>query len=337
MHPIRVGLIGTGYAAKARAEGIQADARAQLVAVAGRTLENAQEFSLAYGAEATGAWPELMSRADLDLVVIASINADHAAMTRAALQAGKHVVVEYPLALDLGEAESLMHLAQTQNKLLHVEHIELLSGIHQAVVAALPEIGTAFYARYTSFNAQRPAPHKWTYALAQFGFPLVGALSRIHRLTDLFGPVAAVSCRATYWPEAGVQARELSQGSQAETEFFTACLCTAQLRFCSGLISEVAYGKGETIWQSLRTLDVHGERGGLFVDSTQGQLVLPHQTRPLEIGSRRGLFAKDTAMVLDHLTTGTPLYVALADSIYALKVADAARQSAATGKVIELA
>jgi biliverdin reductase len=342
MHPIRVGLIGTGYAAKARAEGIQADARAQLVAVAGRRLENAQEFSLTYGAEATGAWPELISRADLDLVVIASINADHAAMTRAALQAGKHVVVEYPLALNLGEAEDLMQLAQTQNKLLHVEHIELLSGIHQAVVAALPEIGTAFYARYTSFNGQRPAPRKWTYALAQFGFPLVGALSRIHRLTDLFGPVATVSCRATYWPEAVPRAgalsqTALSQGSQTETEFFTACLCTAQLQFCSGLISEVAYGKGETIWQNLRTLDVHGERGGLFVDSTQGQLILPHQTRPLEIGSRRGLFAKDTAMVLDHLTTGAPLYVAPADSIYALKVADAARQSAVTGKVVELA
>ena len=55
-----------------------------------------------------------------------------------------------------------------------------------------------------------------------------------------------------------------------------------------------------------------------------------------EIGSRRGLFAKDTAMVLDHLTNGTPLYVTPEASLYTLKVADAAKQSAETGDAVEI-
>lgn len=55
-----------------------------------------------------------------------------------------------------------------------------------------------------------------------------------------------------------------------------------------------------------------------------------------EIGSRRGLFAKDTAMVLDHLTIGTPLYVTSEASLYTLKVADAAQQSAASGNTIKI-
>ena len=323
MYPIRVGLIGTGYAAKARAEGVTADPRSKLVAVAGRTLEKTREFCLSYDAEPLTAWLDLVHRADIDLVIITSVNADHGAMSRAALQAGRHVVVEYPLALGWTEANALVELSQMQNRLLHVEHIELLSGIHQAVQQALPAIGTPFYVRYSSLSAQRPAPTKWTYAYEQFGFPFVGALSRIHRLTHLFGPVATVSCQAQYW-----------QG--VTPEFFAACLCTAQLRFMNGLVADLVYGKGETIWQSSRVLEIQAEHGGIIVDGEQGKLILADQIQPLEMGSRRGLFAKDTAMVLDHLTTGAPLYVSLADSLYALKVADAAHRSATTSKTIRM-
>lgn len=324
MHPIKVGLVGTGYAAKVRAESLQVDSRAELIAVAGHTLEHTQTFSESYGAEAVASWADLLARADLDLVIIATVNSQHGRVAEAALRAGKHVVVEYPLALDWAEAVALQPLAQQQNRLLHVEHIELLSGVHQAVRSALPAIGTAFYVRYTNLNGQRPAPDKWTYSLEQFGFPLVGALSRIHRLTNLFGQVATVYCQAQYWPP-------------DPTSRYQACLCTAQLRFTSGLVAELVYGKGETIWQSSRTLEIHGEQGGIFVNGDQGKLVQTDQTRDLDMGSRRGLFAQDTARVLDYLTVGAPLYVSLADSLYALKVADAARQSADTGQPVELA
>ncbi len=323
MHPIRVGLIGTGYAAKVRAESLQADPRSQLIAVAGHTIEKAQSFGESYGAEAAD-WAKLVDRSDVDLMVIATINRDHGLMVRAALQAGKHVVVEYPLALSFSEAESLIQLAQQQNRLLHVEHIELLSGIHLAIRNSLPAIGTPFYVRYTNLMAQRPAPQKWTYSREQFGFPLVGAVSRIHRLTDLFGQVATVSCQADW------------ESSTDEQDQFTTCLCTAQLRFVSGLVAEVVYGKGESIWQSNRTLEIHGQQGGILIDGEQGTLITAEQTQTLDMGSRRGLFAKDTAMVLDHLTTGTPLYVSSAASLYALKVADAAGRSAELGQTVAL-
>lgn len=329
MHLTRVGLVGTGYAAKVRAENLQADQRSQLVAVAGHTIEKTAAFCRSYEAQAVSSSTALIERTDIDLVIIATINCDHAAIARAALQAGKHVVVEYPLALNYSEAAELAKLAETQKKLLHVEHIELLSGIHQAVATALPAIGSSFYVRYTNLNAQRPAPQKWTYSLEQFGFPLIGAVSRIHRLTNLFGEVAAVNCRARFWPSPD------SHGSNLMDQY-TACLCTAQLQFASGLVADVVYGKGDTIWQSSRTLEIHGEQGGIFVDGEQGTLVQSERTQPLDMGSRRGLFAKDTAMVLDHLTTGAPLYVSLDASLYALKVADAARQSAETGKTIEI-
>lgn len=327
--PLQVGLVGTGYAAKLRAETLQADARAELVAVAGHTPDTTAAFSQTYGAEALSDWQTLVQRSDLDLVVIASINSDHAAIARAALQAGKSVVVEYPLALEFAEAASLVELAAAQGNLLHVEHIELLSGIHQAAKTALPTIGTPFYVRYTSLNAQRPAPQKWTYHPRQFGFPLVGAVSRIHRLTNLFGSVATVSCQARFWD----RANEVDADRDA---YYTSCLCTAQLRFVGGVVAEVVYGKGEALWQSARSLEIHGENGAILIDGEQGQLVTAEGTQSLEMGSRRGLFAKDTTMVLDHLTQGTPLYVSLPASLYALQVADAARRSAEIGQTIQL-
>jgi biliverdin reductase len=320
---IKVGLVGTGYAAKLRAETVQADPRSHLVAVVGHSPERTATFSQTYAAQTVESWQELIHRSDLDLIVIATVNRDHGAIAQAALEAGKHVVVEYPPALDVAEAERLIQLAAAQNKLLHVEHIELLSGIHQAIATALPEIGTPFYLRSVSLNSQHPAPSKWTYNTKLFGFPLTGALSRIHRLTQLFGTVATVSSQAQFWQE-------------SETGQFTACLCSAQLRFSSGLIADVFYGKGETFWQSDRSILIQGSQGAIELSGETGHLIRADQTISLEVGSRRGLFAKDTTMVLDHLTTGAPLYVTPQASLYALKVAEAARRSAETQQTIHL-
>ena len=319
--PIKVGLVGTGFAAKLRAETLQQDPRAKLVAVVGHAAEKTAEFAQKYDAEAIASVEELVSL-DIDLVIVTAINSEHGAACRQALQHGKHVVVEYPLSLDVYEAEELINLASRQNKLLHVEHIELLGGLHQALKENLPAIGNPFYARYSTLNHQSPAPQRWTYNKTLFGFPLSGAVSRLHRLTDLFGTVATISCQNRYWG--------------LEGELYKACLCATQLQFTSGLIAEVVYGKGETIWLEERKFTVDGEKGGLSFDKEDGKLIDVEGTKPIEVGTRRGLFAKDTDMVLEHLINGTQLYVSSAASLYALKVADAARRSAQTGQTVAL-
>jgi biliverdin reductase len=321
---IRAGIVGTGYAAARRAEAIQANDRAELITIAGHKPDKTAAFAETYGVTAMQGWRDLVGRSDIDLVIICSANYEHEKIVRTALEHGKHVVVEYPLALEAIEATELIDLAKRQNKLLHVEHIELLSGIHQSIKAALPDVGVPFHVRSASLMSQQPAPEKWSYHREQFGFPLVGAVSRIHRLTDLFGAVATVSCQTRFWE------------NPKASGYFSSCLCIAHLRFASGLLAEMIYGKGEAIWQTNRTLTIQGDRGALTIDGEQGKLVTAAGDRSLEVGSRRGLFAKDTAQVLDHLTNGTPLYVSLDSSLYALQVADAARRSAETGETIEV-
>lgn len=325
---IRVGIVGTGYAAKMRAQTLQADRRSDLVAVAGHSLEKTQEFALNYGAEALSNWQDLVERSDLDLAIVCTVNRDHGVITRAALNSGKHVVVEYPLCLDATEAAELIALAAAGGKLLHVEHIELLGGLHQAFKQSLLAIGNPFYLRYATIAPKRPAQTDWKYNRKLFGFPLTGALSRLHRLTDALGKVATVSCQVRYWP--------------VTEDDYSACLCTGQLRFTNGAIADIIYGKGETFWQAERKLEVHGDQGTLIFERDaavqplrdRGFLVRGEETIPIEVASRRGLFAKDTGMVLDHLIAGTPLYLSSEASLYSLKIASAAQISAATGRIV---
>lgn len=320
MLPLQVGLVGTGFVAKLRADCLQADDRAQIAYVTGHHPEKVEAFSQPYGAQSVAAWQELVEKPEIDLVIITAINRDHGAIAHAALQARKHVVVEYPLSVEVAEAEMLIQLAKAKGKMLHVEHIELLSGIHRAVKAALPAIATPFYVRYNSLAPQSPAPPKWTYQPDLFGFPFIGALSRISRLTNLFGQVTSVSGQARFW-----------DGTEG---FYRTCVCTAQLRFASGLIADMVYGKGEAIWKADRTLEIRGDAGAIVIDGEQGTLIQADQATPMDMGSRRGLFVQDMTMVLDHLTTGAPLYVTPEESLYALRVADAVRRAAESGGAI---
>ncbi|MDB9528796.1 Gfo/Idh/MocA family oxidoreductase [Oscillatoria sp. CS-180] len=325
--PLGIGLIGTGFVAKLRADAFTNDSRSQVVAVTGHSPEKVQTFAQAHAIETVSPNEQaLVQRSDVDLVVVCHVNRDHGAAVRKALEAGKSVVVEYPLSLSPKEAGELIELAQQKQVLLHVEHIELLGGLHQAMVEHLPKVGTPHYVRYCTAVPQNPVPEKWTYHTELFGFPLSGALSRIHRLTNLFGAVRWVASQIQY-DNAAVP---------PQNRYFKQCRCVAQLRFQSGLMAEVLYAKGEQTWRSQRWMDVEGDHGALVFEGNQGKLISADGETAIEVGSRRGLFAKDTAYVLDALWEGRPLYVTPNESLYALQVAAAAAESAATGRIVEL-
>lgn len=319
---LRVGLVGTGYAAKLRAGALQQDPRTDLVAITGNTPAKTTALAQEYQMEIIDSWQKLVAREDIDLVVICTINSEHGKITHAALNNDKHVIVEYPLSLDVKEAEQLITLAKQKHKLLHVEHIELLGGWYQTLKQNLHQLGHLFDVRQITVKREHPAPRKWTYHHQQFGFPLMAALSRLHRLTSLFGEVLTVNCHQRYW--------------ETETNYYQSCLCIAQLCFASGLLVQITYGKGETIWQSERIIEVNGDQGSLIIDGNTGRLIQEDKTTLIDMGTRRGLFAQDTTMVLDHLFQGKPLYVQPESSLYTLKVADAARRAAETGLTIFL-
>jgi biliverdin reductase len=259
--------------------------------------------------------------------------------------------VEYPLALDPASAAALLQLARSRRRLLHVEHIELLSGVHQALRQSLAAIGTPYQARYVTISPKTPAPRRWSYNHQAFGFPFIGALSRVMRLVDAFGAVEAVTATAQFWGDGENSGdrpypstdlpidlqTELQTNSQANSPtYYQGCWCTGELRFRSGMTAQVTYAKGERLWQAQNQLEVHGAGGSLHLSPTRGQLWTAAGAMELTIGDRRGLFGKDTLMVNDALQTGTPLYVQPEQSLYALRVAAALRQAVQERSLVKL-
>jgi biliverdin reductase len=319
--PIRVGIVGTGFAAKVRAQCISTESRTQLIAVAGRNPERTREFAQSFDILPLDDWQQLIQMPDIDLVLVATINGNHGEIVRAAIAAGKHTIVEYPLSIDFAEAAEIVKLAAAKKVLLHVEHIELLGGLHQTMKEWLDRLGEVHYARYSTIVCQRPIPEKWTFNRTEFGFPLVAALSRLHRFVDLFGSIESINCQNQYWGGVG--------------GYYKTCLCTAQLRFKNtSAIGEVVYGKGEGLWQNARKFEVHGVDGAMIFDGDEGVFIQDGISTPLDLGARKGLFAKDLELVLDHLIDGKPNYVTPAASLATLRVADAARISAETRRMV---
>lgn len=321
--PLRVGIVGSGFVAKLRAEIFSQDPRITLVAIAGnpeKTQAIAQEFAIPHVYQY---WSELVVRPDIDLVVICNVNRDHGAVVGQALRSGKHVIVEYPLSFNLAEAEELVKLAQQQNLMLHVEHIELLGGVHQLVMEHLAKVGKPFYARYSTKSPQRPVPDKWTYKPDLFGFPLTAAVSRLNRIIVLFGKVKAVSCQLRY------------RGDHLPRHF-TSCVCNAQLQFENGVLADVSYSKGEDFWHPERVMELQGSQGALIFSGDKGKLVTADGEMELDAGTTRGLFKKDTENVLSHLFTGTPLYTNHESILHSLAVANAAEKSATTNQIVTL-
>lgn len=99
MAPIRIGIVGAGFAADFHVRTLRRmqaiDAR--VVAVSARSRDRARAFADRHGIEhALGTTEELLA-SDVDLVIVAVPNALHEEATIAAVEAGKHVVVEKPL------------------------------------------------------------------------------------------------------------------------------------------------------------------------------------------------------------------------------------------------
>lgn len=85
------------------------------------------------GVRGTVSWDQVLADPNVDAVAVAVDAPNHFALTRAALEAGRHVFVEKPLALSVAEAEILCALAERRGRTLMVGHLLLY---HPAIVKA---------------------------------------------------------------------------------------------------------------------------------------------------------------------------------------------------------
>jgi predicted dehydrogenase len=158
---VRIGQIGFGYWGPNLLRNMQSVSRARVVAVADldeRRLAEVPQDGSPVGM--TRDHRELFSRADIDAVVIATPAASHGELAYAALCAGKHVLVEKPLATTVEDAARLIALASRQGLILMVGHTFLYSAAVRCLKQYLEggELGKVFYLYSQRVNLGRVCP-----------------------------------------------------------------------------------------------------------------------------------------------------------------------------------
>jgi myo-inositol 2-dehydrogenase / D-chiro-inositol 1-dehydrogenase len=123
--PVRVGLIGSGFISKIHAEAFQCCAAAELYAVASPTPGNAESFARQFGIPRhVQTYQQVLQMDEVDVIVIGAPNRLHASITIEAAAAGKHVVCEKPLCMNLAEADAMINACQkTGVKLMYAEEL----------------------------------------------------------------------------------------------------------------------------------------------------------------------------------------------------------------------
>jgi len=140
---LRWGILGPGRIAPRLVRAVSGSARATLVAVASRDATRAASFATEHGIPTSyGSYDALLASSDVDVVYIALPNHLHAEWTIRALEAGKHVLCEKPLALTLGDVDAIAGTAERAGRLaaegfMYLHHPQILRAVELARGGAL--------------------------------------------------------------------------------------------------------------------------------------------------------------------------------------------------------
>src|SRR5437879_4180344 len=129
MRSIRVGIIGCGYWGPNLVRNFARHPHSEVEAVCDMRYERAMRVGAEYRIPMVTDDPaEMIANPNVDLIVVATPSFSHFPLAKAALEAGKHVLVMKPLATRTDHAEELCALAQSRGVLLAVDHTFVFTG-----------------------------------------------------------------------------------------------------------------------------------------------------------------------------------------------------------------
>lgn len=162
MNTLKVGVIGCGSISRHRhLPEYGANKHVEIVAVCDIVAERAEEMATQYNAKAYTDYNEVIAIAEIDIISVCLPNALHAPVSIAASKAGKHVLVEKPMATSKEEALSMIEAAEASNKKLMVAHNQRFVKSHQKAKEIIKsgKLGKIFSFK-TTFG--HPGPEGWS-------------------------------------------------------------------------------------------------------------------------------------------------------------------------------
>jgi len=270
---VLVGVIGTGFGQSAQIPGFKVCPAAEVVAICSRRSERAEavarKFDIPY---AFTDYHQMVQMEELDLVSVVTPTYLHYPMIMAALEAGKHVLCEKPMALNTMEAQEMCQRAEAAG-LVHVIDHELRFNPTRMRMKELIDdefIGCLRHVMITSVSNFHTDPFSspWSWWSQQDkGGGRLGAdgSHQIDQLRWWFGEIEGVFGRGRTF----VKERKLPDSSEmrpVETDDFTSLL----IHFANGaegllsLSSVASHGRGSRV-------EAYGDEGSLILDE-EGRL-----------------------------------------------------------------
>ena len=335
MNRLRAAIVGSGGMAYTRAAHLKADERSEVVCVSSRNMVTGRALAERCGVPFQEDWEAAIGRPEVDAVFVTTHNDSHAPIALAALQAGKHVLVEYPLAMTLQEADALLHEAASGGRVLRVGHDQAGVGWHLGIKAAAAELGELLAVNGVLTTPTRGGGRSVWRNRRLSGPPLMVGIAYVYHLLDLFGPMA--------WVEGTSRYEGVDDGG-----FYRSSVTTLTAGFVKGGVGQLLYVRGfavprseqvESMMMSHGFLSYRGYVSGSH--STEG-----HLTRVTGAGAERLSFPDVALAGASRQTTEAFVTAVLADEAptaatrlarEAVAVALAAEESAAGGGRIALA
>lgn len=355
MDEVRIGVIGCG-AGTFHLEGYAEDPRTKTVALAGldtaRCRQLAKKFEVP---EIYGDYRDLLEKADVDAISVVVPNHLHLSIALAALQAGKHVLVEKPLARTAAEGEQIVAAAKAAGKILAIafqrRHRADMEVLHRHIQEG--GLGEIYYAKaYWMRRAGIPGLGTWfTNKELAGGGPMIDlGVHVLDMALWLMGNPTATTVSAATYAKLGPQGKGHWASSRfqetGEHPYEVEDLATAFIRFATGATMQL-----ETCWAAysgvtdefgvalmgdqggaeihvkdyanVGTLRLFGDVGGVPVDSSP-------RLRPTHghAGIIKGF--------VDGIIHGTPISPSGEEGVDRARLIDAIYHSAAIGREVTL-
>lgn len=255
--PLRFGIVGCGRVAPRHAQSINQLSSTTLLAVADIKARRAETFASEYGGDAYTDYRHVLDRADIDAVSICVPSGLHAEIAIDAMRAGKHVLVEKPIAIRLQDADRMIQIAEEQGVTLGVVLQNRYNHPMQQLRKLIDEGGLGrLYLGNACVRWFRPQSYyedDWHGTWAMDGGALMNqSIHHIDALQWFMGPVASVSAYTA----------TLAHKMEAED------VGVASLRFTNGGLGVI---EGSTLtWpQNLEgSVAIFGERGSVKIGGT---------------------------------------------------------------------
>lgn len=334
-----IGIVGCGTISGTHAEAIRGSKKAKLIAAYSRTKSSINTFCEEYGVKGFTDYQHFLSCPDLDIVVICTPTGTHLDYGIEAANAGKSLIVEKPIEINLGRGKDLISICRENNVQLAVIYQSrfISDVIRMKKVVDYRVLGKIFMVDvsmkwYRSQDYYNKGNWKGTLALDGGGAVINQAIHTIDLMVWFFGkPESLYAYKGTYTHE-GIEGEDNA---------------IAAMRFKNGAVG-LFCASTSIVPPSNRKFEIHGKKGTAVLNGDWLELKLDGKqtdegkmktgsgsSSPLE-GMTSNHHQKQYEQVLDAFNKGKKPIVSGEESLESLAVVEAIYESSEMGEEIWL-